>query len=109
MKLAAPTTDTQLRPIDEEAIRYRIRKAEKAREGQGHKTFPKVTDTYNQHPQVWIGLNRGGQFLCMEAYTGRWDSRGLEVYLTAEHPAEDQAGAYVKFAAILEGSNGPTT
>lgn len=103
----APTIDTQLRPVDEEAIRYRIRKAEKAREGQGTKTFPKVTDQYNQHPQVWIGLNRGGEFLCMEAYTGRWDSRGLEVYLVGDHPADDPAGAYVKFAAILEGSAGP--
>ncbi len=105
--MEAPTIDTQLRPIDEEAIRSRIRRAEKAREGQGYKTFPKVTDHYNQHPQVWIGLNRGGEFLCMEAYTGRWDSRGLEVYLTESHPANDPAGAYVKFAAVLEGSAGP--
>ena len=84
--MEAPTIDTQLRPIDEEAIRSRIRRAEKAREGQGY---------------------RGGEFLCMEAYTGRWDSRGLEVYLTESHPANDPAGAYVKFAAVLEGSAGP--
>lgn len=102
------TTKTQLKPIDEEQIKYRIRKPKVFRNGQGYKTFPEFTDTIGTHTKVWIGLNRGKDQFCMEAYTGRWGSRGLEIYLSESHPVNDPAAAYACFASLLETYSGET-